>query len=158
MKKFAICFLALLICAPFVLATDDGAPQGTCVVTTANNSSAINRAPGQLTTLFASNNGFAGNMFDLEPLVDLTEITAIDVNVDPAGDTTLVDVWYRMDTCVGHDTSPTGWTLLGSGTGTAAGTDLPTFIDLAGNGVSFAAGGTYGIYVDITSYPSPALN
>jgi len=158
MKKLVICLLALLVCAPFVLANDDSTPQGSCVLTTATGSSATNRAPGQLTTIFAQNNGFRGNMFDLQPVVDLSEITAIDVNVDPAGLPTEVDVWYRMDTCVGHDLSPTGWILLGHGTGTAAGVDLPTFIDLAGNGVSFPAGGTYGMYVDITNYPSPGIN
>lgn len=156
MKKLVLLAIAFCFCMPVLFAVnDDGSAssQGQAKTLTV-----ATKAPGQLTTLFASNNGFRGNMFDIEPITDITEITAIDVNVDPAGLATNVDVWYRMDTCVGHDLSPTGWMLLGSGTGTAAGVDLPTFIDLAGNGVSFAAGGTYGMYVDITNYPSPGMN
>lgn len=158
MKRVLTLAVLLALCiAPAMAANDDGSAQVTGGKIAAQSMNDL-RAPGQLTTLFAQNNGFRGNMFDIEPDIDLTEITAIDVNVDPAGNTTNCDVWYRMDTCVGNDLSPTDWFLLGSGSGTAAGVDLPTFIDLAGNGVSFAAGGTYGMYVDITSYPSPGIN
>jgi len=159
MKRVLTLAVLLTLCVTTAWATDDdGAINPGSGIGIMSGELSNVRAPGQLTTLFAQNNGFQGNMFDLEPAIDLSEITALDVNVDPAGETAIVDVWYRMDTCVGHDLDPTGWSMLGSGSGTAAGIDLPTFINLSGNGVSFAAGGTYGIYVDVTSYPSPGIN
>ena len=111
------------------------------------------RAPASLCTDFNTNNGFAGNMFDIEPTVSL-EITAIDVNVDGVGQQVDVDVWYIPGTSFGSESNAAGWTLIGSYSGISAGADLPSFIDMAGNGVQFIGGQTYGIYVDITSYSS----
>lgn len=109
------------------------------------------RTPGSLTTLFASDNAFAGNMFDIKPAKDI-DILAVDINSVEAGQTAEVDVYFRLGTCVGFENSSAGWTLLGSGSGTIAGLDLPTYIDLTGNGVVFKAGKTYGIYVDLKNY------
>lgn len=147
-------FVILMICAMVPTAIGTEAENAVSSVLPA----AKDRGPGSLTTIFASNGGYAGNMFDIEMLVSINEITAIDINVDPVGYTTEVDVWWREGTCVGHDQDPTGWHLLGHGTGIAAGYDLPTFIDLSGNGFSFDAGKLYGFYVDITSYPQPGIN
>jgi hypothetical protein len=112
------------------------------------------RAPGQLTTLFAANNGYAGNMFDITPATSLTEITAIDVNESTAGDPLEIQVYYKTGTCVGYDTDPAAWTLLGIFTGTSAGLDNPSFIHMAGTGVSWDAGQVYGLYVHLENYPS----
>ena len=112
-----------------------------------------NRAPGSLTTIFASNNQFAGNTFDIMPAVDL-EITALDCNTDPVGAPIVIDVYYKDGTSVGFESNPAPWTLLGSATTTSAGSDNPTNIDLTGNGVTFLAGQTYGIYVDLANYAS----
>lgn len=109
------------------------------------------RTPGSLTTLFASDNGFAGNMFDITPANDL-EIIAIDINAEDMGNTAQVDVYYRAGTCVGFENSSTGWKLLASGKGTIAGKDKPTYVDLLGNGKIFQAGQTYGIYVDLKNF------
>jgi hypothetical protein len=140
-------------------ARDDGRPhQGKILTTVVADGQRGARASGSLTTIFASNNGFAGNTFDIDPATDL-KITGIDVNVSPAGLTTEVDVYYKSGTCVGYESNSGAWTLLASGSGTAAGTDLPTFIDLPGApGVSFNSGQTYGLYVDVSSYPTPILN
>lgn len=110
-------------------------------------------APGTLCTDFNSNNGFAGNMVDIAPVLDM-QITGIDVNVDGAGSQVDVDVWYIAGTSFGNERSSTGWTLIGSYSGTSAGADLPSYIDMAGNGVVFSGGQTYGLYIDITSYSS----
>ncbi|MFH2002763.1 MAG: hypothetical protein ABIK28_24035 [Planctomycetota bacterium] len=116
------------------------------------------RVFGSITTQFAATSGYRGNMFDITMLTFIDEITGIDVNVDPAGQPVWVDLYWREGTCVGHDMSPEGWYLLGSGESTAAGYDMPTFIDLAGNGRTFDADMTYGFYVDITSYPTTGIN
>jgi hypothetical protein len=111
------------------------------------------QGPGSLCTDFNNNNGYAGNMFDIEPTANV-QITAIDVNVDGVGQQVDVDVWYIPGTSFGNEDSATGWTLIGSYSGISAGADLPSFIDMTGNGVQFSAGQTYGIYADITSYSS----
>jgi len=100
---------------------------------------------------YNSDNGSGGNMFDMTPNVDMA-IECIDVNVSSAiGTAVTVELWVRPGTCVGFDTSPTGWTSLGVGTGLSAGVDLPTNIDFSGNGYAFAAGQLYGVFVDIQS-------
>jgi len=109
------------------------------------------RAPGTLTTQFNSSVGATGNMFDINPKVDF-EITAVDINATSTGATAMVEVYYRPGTCVGYETSPVGWTLLATGSGTIVGMNQPTFIDLSGNGVIFNSGQTYGIYVHLESY------
>lgn len=155
--------LILLPCNAF--ATDEhtdqvetNAPVIHSLKPSALNPATSTSAPGTLTTLFAANNSYRGNMFDIEPWTDITEISGVDINVDPAAQSVEVDVYWREGTCVGHDMDPTGWYKLGSAYGTAAGLDLPTFIDLAGNGVSFSAGQVYGIYVDIANYPYCDIN
>lgn len=110
------------------------------------------RGPGSLTTLFASNNGYAGNMFDITPAKDMS-ITAIDVNTSEYGLPCDVEVWYIPGTCVGNTNSPLGWTLLDTGTNIGAGADAPTHIPLANGGATtFKSGQVYGIYVHFTNY------
>ena len=111
-----------------------------------------NRAPGSLTTHFNGGNGFAGNMFDITTTTDL-EITGIDFHARNNTNLFDIDLWYRVGTCVGNDLSPAGWILLGQVTGVmGAGAYGPTFADFSGNGVVFAAGQTYGIYMDNVNY------
>ncbi len=108
---------------------------------------------GALTTLFAMNNAFAGNTFDILPAHDLS-LTDLDINWTVAGEQVDVDVYYKNGTCVGFENVPTAWTLLASSSGVGAGTDLPTAVDLSGNGILFSAGTTYGIYVDVSNHGS----
>ena len=101
-----------------------------------------------LQTIFASDNGYAGNMFDIVPKKNLG-ISAFDVNVSPSGQVTTVAVYYRRGSSFGHEDSNAGWSLLGSRVVTAAGQDSPTFLDLSGNGMEFLRGQTYGLYVHV---------
>ncbi len=111
-------------------------------------------APGSLTTLFATNNQFAGNTFDLVPAVDMT-ITSFDVNLDPPGTLTTMAIYWRTGTANGFENDPTGWTLLGTADVTPAGANIPTPVPIGG--LALTAGNTYGIYVDVQSYPSASL-
>ena len=150
MLTLAMAFaLASLLPAQQVVIEDDGNQR----ILSATSGGGLPQGSGVLCTDFNSNNGFAGNMFDIAPAVDM-EITAIDVNVDGAGLQVDVDVWYIAGTSFGNEDSSTGWTLIGSYSGTSVGADLQTFIDMAGNGITFTGGQTYGMYVDITSYSS----
>jgi len=111
-------------------------------------------APGSLTTLFGANNSFAGNTFDLIPAVDMT-VTSFDVNLDPAGTPTTMAIYWRPGTSTGFESDPTGWTLLGTAVVTPAGLNLPTPVPIGG--LALTAGNTYGIYVDVQSYPSASM-
>ena len=123
-------------------------PGSSCLAAPPNE---IGRPAGSLTTIFAYDDGWAGNMFDIIPAFD-TSITAIDINTKALNSSADVVVWYRDGTCVGHENSSAGWNLIGAFSGIGAGYNQPTFIDMSGNGVTFDAGKTYGIYVDCTSY------
>lgn len=152
MKLPMLSIAAALVSAPLLSAQQTVVEDdGNLRVLSATSGGELPQGSGVLCTDFNSNNGFAGNMFDIAPSVDM-EITAIDVNVDSAGSQVDVDVWYIPGTSFGKESSSTGWTLIGSYSGTSVGADLQTFIDMAGNGVTFTGGQTYGMYVDITSY------
>jgi len=147
----AICALSLALAAPTSaqsLSTND---DGTSSVASLSTGGPSVQVPGSLTTTFASNNQFAGNMFDMTPNVDMT-ISSIDINVLQAGLPVTVDVWYTVGTCVGNEMNAGVWTLLGSYSGTSAGSGLATNIDMSGNGMTWIGGTSYGIYVDLTSY------
>jgi len=154
MRFFLITLLLLcLSCVGYAQNfTDDG-----CI----NNTHAKPYPPtaltqGSLTTLFASDNQFGGNMFDITPTTDM-QIIAIEVNVDGPAPSVNIDVYYRVGSCVGYENNPLSWTLLSSGIGAVAGQDLPTHIDLSGNGITFSSGQVYGIYVDVTNFTSGLL-
>jgi hypothetical protein len=144
-----VCVFSLLF--PTASATVGDKPDG---VSTVSPATSMNCSSPHLTTLFAQNNGYAGNMFDIEPVIDITEITAIDVNETVAGEPLEIQVFYKLGTCVGYDTDPGAWDLLGTFAGTSAGSDNPSYIDMAGNGMVWEAGAVYGIYVHLENYPS----
>lgn len=106
-----------------------------------------------LTTLFASNNGFAGSTFDLEVVgSEVVVIAGFEVNIETglSGPKT-VTVYYRQGTSAGFENDPLAWTLMGSESGiVAAGADNPTPVNVGGLGMD--PGQVYGIYVDLTSY------
>lgn len=108
---------------------------------------------GSLTTLFAGNNSFAGNTFDVTATVDLT-IDSFAVNLGP-GTATTITIYWRPGTSVGFEGSAAGWTSLGSDTVAPAGADVPTPVNIGG--LALVAGNTYGFYVDVESYPSASL-
>ena len=148
----ALCAISLTMVAATSAQTLSTQDDGSAAITTFGTGSPFIQAPGSLTTLFASNNGFAGNMFDITPTNDLT-ITAMDINIQgAAGLAVTMDIWYCAGTVVGNEQNAAAWTLLGSYAGTSAGLNLPTFMDMAGNGMTFLGGTSYGIYMDVTSY------
>jgi hypothetical protein len=157
MKKVQLVLLltlsAILPLGSAVFASDDGLPSTPTV--TADRAPGSNRTPGSLTTHFNGGNGYAGNMFDILPSFDMF-VTAIDINNEGVGTTCQVEVWWRSGTCVGFENSQAGWNTIGIFTGTGAGGGIPTFIDMNGNGVTFTAGQTYGLYVNLISYGSGA--
>jgi hypothetical protein len=109
--------------------------------------------PSSLTTLFATNNSFAGNTFDITTNVAIL-INGFDVNIDGAGPTTMA-VYWRPGTSDGFESAAAGWTLLGTDVVTPAGTNSPTHVDVGG--LNLDAGQTYGFYIDVQSYPSSSM-
>lgn len=150
MRKIILLAVLCCFCLPAFAVQDDG--QQSVNLNYAVTQPSANRAPGSLTTLFASNNGFAGNSFDIEPAVAINEITAVDVNWSTAGQNITVSLYYKEGTANGFETNPGVWTKFASGSGLTAAQDQPTFIDLAGNGQMFEAGKLYGILLFCDSY------
>ena len=102
----------------------------------------------RVATTMASNNQFAGNMFDLKPKTDV-EIWAMGVNTSSTLSETF-DVYVREGGYAGYENNAAAWELWGSYTTTGSGTDVYTFIYPGTR--SFEAGKTYGVYVDMSSY------
>ena len=111
---------------------------------------------GSTFTTLAGGNGQQGNMFDMTPSVDMT-LECVDIQWSNTTDLLDMEIWYTTGTSFGNETNPAVWTLLGSVSQVpadpAGGT---TQLDISGNGVTFAAGQTYGIYVYNVNYPSIA--
>ncbi|MEZ4874702.1 MAG: HYR domain-containing protein [Flavobacteriaceae bacterium] len=105
----------------------------------------VGGGPGSLTTTFSTNNGSAGNMFEVVPLVDLT-IESFDVNNTS---TTTVDyqIYFKTGTYIGSESNAGDWTLVGTASGVPGnGQDNPTPLGL-NMGVALTAGNTYSFYV-----------
>jgi hypothetical protein len=102
----------------------------------------------RVSTTMASNNGFAGNMFDLKPKADI-EIWALGVNTVSTVSETF-QVWVREGGYLGYETNAGAWELWGTSTVTGSGQDVYTFIYPGTR--SFEAGKTYGVFINETSY------
>jgi hypothetical protein len=101
-----------------------------------------------LTTLYASNNGQRGAMFNVEALNTIT-ITCFDASLY-AGTTSDYEIYYRTSAFQGFENNAAGWTLLGQATAlTSAGANTPTNIPINVN-VTIPAGQTYAFYVTNT--------
>jgi Bacterial Ig-like domain (group 2) len=104
--------------------------------------------PGSLTTTFAGGNGCdGGSMFDVTTAGNPVRIDSFDIHF---GDTTMhsVEVFYKVGTFSGSETTPGDWSSLGSTTVTGAGLGNPT--PLAIGGLTIPASSTYAIYVATT--------
>lgn len=143
---------AALLCLVPALASQQAitADDGSLVVQTVANGPGA-QVPGSLTTHFLGGNGFAGNMFDFTPNVDMA-ITGLDFHGRANANSYNIDLWYRSGTSVGFESTSTGWSLLASGSAINNGSGVGTFVDLSGNGVLFTAGQTYGLYMDNSNY------
>jgi len=104
-----------------------------------------------LETMFASNAGWDGNMFDLTPSQDIL-ITGFDCNIDSLTDET-VEIYYKSGTYLGSEFNPAAWTFLGSTVVTAQGDDNPTYVPIGD--LALTSGQTYGLY--ITGTPGVGL-
>jgi parallel beta-helix repeat protein len=102
---------------------------------------------GNLLTMFANNNDWDGNMFDLTAHTDIT-ITGFDCNIGGTGIET-IEVYYKPGTYVGFESTPGAWTFLGTADVVAQDSDNPTPVPIGG--LTIPAGQTYGIYVTTLS-------
>jgi|GEM_PF-6551804 len=100
-----------------------------------------------LTTTFASNNGQAGNMFDVDVLGNDINLTGISINARPGNYT--FSFYYRTGSWQDNPNSAAGWTLHTSQPVTSAGTNVPTFVDIPD--LNLSANTSYGFYVLINS-------
>jgi hypothetical protein len=110
---------------------------------------------GSLTTIFAANNGQAGNTFDLSVLDRRgVVVRSLDVNLDPAGATGVLGVYTRPGTAAGFEDTLDGWTLRDTAEVTAEGIDNRTPAP-----VSFSLPqGDYGVAVGLLgSSPDPDM-
>ena len=138
------------------------APNGLAMgATNANNAASLNYSATtmsafrssrdyghRVSTTMASNNQFAGNMFDIKPKTDI-EIWALGVNTNSTASETF-DVYVREGSHVGFESNAGAWELWGSYTTTGSGQDVYTFIYPGTR--SFEADKTYGVYIDMSSY------
>ena len=98
----------------------------------------------ELTTLFAQNNNYAGNSFDLIGVDSLT-VVGWECNLGPDAPSYTVHVYWRDGTADGFETSTAGWNELGSVVVVGAGVDQPTHIDIGG--LEILTGETKGIII-----------
>ncbi|PHI19901.1 hypothetical protein CEQ90_10135 [Lewinellaceae bacterium SD302] len=113
--------------------------------------------PSNLTTLFAENNGFAGNMFDLENVsADPILITSFEVNVESAvGEMLDLQVWTTPGTFNGVQNDASQWTSLGSATVAGKGVDNPTPLPVGG--LTILPGESFGITVYLNNYANSGV-
>ncbi len=108
----------------------------------------VNLSGDVISTPFNSNNGQAGNMFDLNVLnANGIMVEAFELNLDPG--TWDLQLYTINSSYVGNETTPGNWTLVDSIAGLlSAGTNNPTFWDF--NDVSLNSG-TNAFYVTVTN-------
>ncbi|WP_161499411.1 SprB repeat-containing protein, partial [Flavipsychrobacter stenotrophus] len=97
-------------------------------------------ADAAFSSTFDAGNGQSGAMFDITAINNVT-IKELDVSMASAGAT--CTLYYRVGTMVGNNTSSTGWTSLG----TYSGSDLTREMVLP-TPILIPAGQTYGFYVN----------
>lgn len=104
-----------------------------------------------ITTTFSSNNGYAGNMFDVTTSDNELNITGLNVNTSALAGTDVTFALYtRIGTYVGSENNAGSWTLQDTQTFSSAGANNASFFDLAD--FSLASNTTYGFYVDLVDY------
>jgi hypothetical protein len=99
-----------------------------------------------LTTLFAGGNNHRGNMFNVTAGAEGITITSFDVNI-LSSSMRAIAVYYKPGSYVGSEQIAANWTLLGTETVSAQGSNAtPVSI----GGLVIPAGSTYGLYVTMT--------
>ena len=100
-----------------------------------------------LSTIYATNNGQDGNMFDVVTLGGALNVTAFDLSLGVG--TWTIEVYEKPGTWVGFDQNASAWTLIGSGSVTSTAINAPTFFDVAD--FMLAATSTTGLYITTTA-------
>ena len=109
---------------------------------------------------FVGGNGCGGgNMFDVNPLVDLT-VDQLDVHLSAAaGTNVLVTLYYKTGTYVGSETNSADWILFDTVSIVSAGPNNPSIMQLS-TGLNLTGGQAYAFFVNAnvnyTNVPTPA--
>ncbi|TPV59827.1 PEP-CTERM sorting domain-containing protein [Aestuariibacter sp. GS-14] len=82
-----------------------------------------------ISTTFASNNGQAGNMFDVVNLIGDVTVTGLDLNLDNGTHT--IEVYTKSGSYSGFETTSGAWSLIGSSAVVSSGANVATFFDVA---------------------------
>ncbi len=144
--RFFVLSLALVgLIWGFAVANDDGTERySTRYAASYEGPGTDDTGDDFLTTLFASDNQFAGNSFDVGAYTPLT-IVGFDINLDTGLPNHTIDVWTRDGTADGFEMVAAGWTLMGSDVVVPAGANLPTHVNVGG--LYLDAGDTVGIII-----------
>lgn len=134
-------------------ATDDNAASLNYTATTMSAFRSSRDYGHRVSTTMASNNGFAGNMFNIKPKTDL-DIWALGVNTRSTMTETF-EVYVREGGYEGYETNAGAWELWGTSTVTGSGVDVYTFIYPGTR--SFEADKTYGVYINMSSYTTETM-
>jgi hypothetical protein len=103
----------------------------------------------KITTTYSGAEMWAGHLFDITPKEDIS-ITRIDQNLAAlAGYSIDMDVYWCDGSYVGKEYDSSQWQLLDSASASALGSGLPTIYIIDGSAITFEAGFTYGIYIDL---------
>jgi len=155
LQASTLALVAVLLAVPLAAQMDNsGNPPKVPV----NPQSFLVAGSGSLTTLFAGDNGFAGNTFDIENVgAQPITITSFDINCTQGQNPIdTVTIYWKVGTSVGSENTPGAWTLLGVDSNvTCAGLDVPTPVALGG--LDMNPGDLFGFYVDLTSYDGTNL-
>lgn len=81
-----------------------------------------------ISTTFSSNNGQAGNMFDVINLIGDVTVTGFDLNLDDGTHT--IEVYTKTGSYSGFDTTPGAWSLISTGSVVSSGVNVATFFDV----------------------------
>lgn len=117
-------------------------------------------SPGGLTTIFAADNSFAGNTFDLENLssqpIVINSFAINGQDNEPFGNSNTVDVYSKSGTSVGFENDAGAWTLMGSDSNVLLqAPDVPTPVNVGG--LVIQPGEVVGIYIDLASFDGTDL-
>jgi hypothetical protein len=113
---------------------------------------ALPLAAGSITTTFADNNRFTGNMFNAVIGANGITVNSLDVNVGTGSLT--IDVFIKTGTYVGFDTNSAAWTLVSTTAVTGAGAGKSTLVNVTP--FTLKASTTYGIYVTVATNSNSA--
>lgn len=102
----------------------------------------------ELLTTMDSNNGQAGNMFDIEAYRKI-QIVGFDINARPG--TYTAQVYTRNGPYAGHETKPTSWALIQTTTVTSQAQNVPTPLPPLPNPIRVDADGVQAFYIKIQS-------